>query len=101
MKLFHRVVDVSRPFHLTLLGLAFTKFQEDGGKTTGKNGSITSFLRKQVDVQSVMDISSEEGLSDIGSSVGSPMSTTCDSEESEEELNKIIKCISPTTVNVT
>lgn len=68
MKLFHRIVDVSKSFHLTLLGLAFTKFQEE--KSSGK--SITSFLRKQVAVQSVMDISSEEGLSDV--SLGSPMS---------------------------
>ncbi|XP_014210287.1 DNA polymerase iota [Copidosoma floridanum] len=68
MKLFHRVVDVTKTFHLTLLGLAFSKFQEE--KSSGK--SIMSFLQKQVAVQSVMDISSEEGLADIN--LGSPMS---------------------------
>lgn len=75
MKLFHRTVDVSKPFHLTLLGVAFTKFEE---RSSGKN-SITSFLRKQVAVQSVLDISSEEGVSDI--SLGSPMSTNQDSND--------------------
>lgn len=84
MKLFHRVVDISKPFHLTLLGLAFTKFQEE--KCSGK--SIASFLRKQVAVQSVMDISSEDCLSDV--SLGSPMSinqqerSDCEEENDEE-----------------
>ncbi|XP_050487830.1 DNA polymerase iota isoform X2 [Bombus vancouverensis nearcticus] len=75
MKLFHRTVDVSKPFHLTLLGVAFTKFEE---RSSGKN-SITSFLRKQVAVQSVLDISSEEGVSDIN--LGSPMSVNQDSND--------------------
>lgn len=85
MKLFHRVVDVSKSFQLTLLGLAFTKFQEE--KCSGKS-SIASFLRKQVAVQSVMDISSEEGLSDA--SLGSPMSinqterSDCEDDNDEE-----------------
>ncbi|XP_014234704.1 DNA polymerase iota [Trichogramma pretiosum] len=84
MKLFHRVVNVSKPFHLTLLGLAFTKFQEE--KASGKN-SIASFLRKQVAVQSVMDISSEEGFSDV--SLGSPMSINLqDEDDSYEELRE-------------
>ncbi|XP_046477768.1 DNA polymerase iota [Neodiprion pinetum] len=61
MKLFHRAVDVSKPFHLTLLGVAFTKFEE---RVSGRS-SITSFLRKQVAVQSVLDISSEEGISEL------------------------------------
>lgn len=81
MKLFHRVVNVSKPFHLTLLGLAFTKFQEE--KSSGR--SITSFLRKQVAVQSVMDISSEEGLSDV--SLGSPMSITLQEKSDCEDEN--------------
>ncbi|KZC06606.1 PREDICTED: DNA polymerase iota [Dufourea novaeangliae] len=75
MKLFHRTVDVSKPFHLTLLGVAFTKFEE---RSSGRN-SIASFLRKQVAVQSVLDISSEEGISDV--SLGSPMSINQDSND--------------------
>lgn len=78
MKLFHRAVDISKPFHLTLLGVAFTKFEE---RSYGRS-SITSFLRKQVAVQSVLDISSEEGISDV--SLGSPMSINQDSNDSSE-----------------
>ena len=87
MKLFHRVVDVSKPFHLTLLGLAFTKFQEE--KSSGKS-SIASFLRKQVAVQSVMDISSEENFSDC--SLGSPMSISQqDRSDCEEDIDGEIR----------
>lgn len=76
MKLFHRAVDVSKPFHLTLLGVAFTKFEE---RVSGRS-SITSFLRKQVAVQSVLDISSEEGISELVSpisSIGTMCRSTC------------------------
>lgn len=78
MKLFHRAVNVSKPFHLTLLGVAFTKFEE---RAVGRS-SITSFLRKQVAVQSVLDISSEEGISDV--SLGSPMSINQDSNDGSD-----------------
>lgn len=79
MKLFHRAVDVTKPFHLTLLGVAFTKFEE---RTSGRS-SITSFLRKQVAVQSVLDISSEGGgVSDT--SLGSPMSINQDSNDAQQ-----------------
>ncbi|EZA59135.1 hypothetical protein DMN91_008352 [Ooceraea biroi] len=79
MKLFHRVVDVSKPFHLTLLGVAFTKFEE---RSSGRS-SITSFLRKQVAVHSVLDISSEEGISDTN--LGSPMSINQDSNDGSDQ----------------
>ncbi|XP_063231159.1 DNA polymerase iota [Bacillus rossius redtenbacheri] len=52
MKLFHKMVNISKPFHLTLLGIAFTKFQE---RNSGK-GSITSFLMNDISVQSVLDL---------------------------------------------
>ncbi|XP_029164365.1 DNA polymerase iota [Nylanderia fulva] len=79
MKLFHRIVDVSKPFHLTLLGVAFTKFEE---RSYGRS-SITSFLRKQVAVHSVLDISSEEGIAEMN--VGSPMSINQDSNDSSDQ----------------
>lgn len=79
MKLFHRVIDVSKPFHLTLLGVAFTKFEE---RSYGRS-SITSFLRKQVAVHSVLDISSEEGISELN--LGSPMSINQDSNDSSDQ----------------
>jgi len=60
MQLFHKMVDISKPFHLTLLGLAFTKFQE---RKTGKS-SIVSFLTNDISVHSVLSfrsVSSEAG----------------------------------------
>jgi DNA polymerase iota len=54
MQLFHKMVDISKPFHLTLLGLAFTKFQE---RKTGKS-SISSFLINDISVQSVLNFKS-------------------------------------------
>lgn len=79
MKLFHRIVNVSKPFHLTLLGVAFIKFEE---RSYGRS-SITSFLRKQVAVQSVLDISSEEGIAEVN--LGSPMSINQDSNDSSDQ----------------
>ncbi|KAJ9582836.1 hypothetical protein L9F63_022795 [Diploptera punctata] len=52
MNLFHKIVNISKPFHLTLLGLAFTKFQE---RKTGKS-SIASFLTNDISVQSVLNL---------------------------------------------
>jgi DNA polymerase iota len=54
MQLFHKMVDISKPFHLTLVGLAFTKFQEC---KTGKS-SIASFLTNDISVQSVLSFKS-------------------------------------------
>ncbi|KAL6258127.1 hypothetical protein P5V15_010046 [Pogonomyrmex californicus] len=79
MKLFLRLVDVSKPFHLTLLGVAFTKFEE---RAYGRS-SIAPFLCKQVAVHSVLDISSEEGISEMNQ--GSPMSINQDSNDSLDQ----------------
>lgn len=54
IQLFHKMVDISKPFHLTLLGLAFTKFREC---KTGKS-SIASFLTNDISVQSVLSFKS-------------------------------------------
>lgn len=54
MNLFHKLVNISRPFHVTLLGLAFTKFQE---RLHGKH-SIASFLMKNLSVQSITSLQS-------------------------------------------
>lgn len=57
MRLFERSVDLKRPFNITLLGLAFSKFQE---KKKGSK-SIANFLIKKsdVEVQSVTSLSSD------------------------------------------
>ncbi|XP_011865797.1 PREDICTED: DNA polymerase iota [Vollenhovia emeryi] len=79
MKLFHRIVDVSKPFHLTLLGVAFTKYEE---RSYGRS-SIAPFLCKQVAVHSILDISSEEGICEANQ--GSPMSISQDSNDSSDQ----------------
>ncbi|XP_062273232.1 DNA polymerase iota isoform X1 [Scomber scombrus] len=43
MKLFHKVVDTSAAFHLTLLNVCFSNLQTRGPAASGK-GSITSFF---------------------------------------------------------
>lgn len=57
MRLFERVIDMRLPFNVTLLGLAFSKFQE---RKCGA-ASITSFLmkKKDIEVQSVTSLSSD------------------------------------------
>lgn len=60
MQLFSKMIDISKPFHLTLLGVAFTKFQE---RHTGKS-SIASFLRKDISVQSVTSFKNVTLVSD-------------------------------------
>ncbi|CAG9827307.1 unnamed protein product [Diabrotica balteata] len=52
MHLFNKLVDPKKPYHLTLLGLAFTKFLEK--PATGN--ILTNFIKKDIEVQSVTDI---------------------------------------------
>ncbi|KAH8383852.1 hypothetical protein KR009_010897 [Drosophila setifemur] len=47
MRLFERIVDLSKPFNITLLGLAFSKFQE---RKVGSS-SIANFLIKKADLE--------------------------------------------------
>ncbi|XP_055850176.1 DNA polymerase iota [Episyrphus balteatus] len=60
MRLFERVVDLEKPFNITLIGLAFSKFQQ---RKTGSS-SIANYLIKKTDleVQSVTSITSDEGF---------------------------------------
>lgn len=63
MRLFERVIDLRLPFNVTLLGLAFSKFQERRGVPSGMN-SIASYLlkgngKKDLEVQSVTSLMSE------------------------------------------
>lgn len=91
VSLFYKIVDVSKSFHITLLGIAFTKFREH----VNVKQSITSFLmKKNVAVQAITNISSSpksiaNNLSSSSSS--SPMdpmdiSTNARSDGSESEI---------------
>ncbi|KAK4885019.1 hypothetical protein RN001_001290 [Aquatica leii] len=56
MNLFKKLVNISQSYHITLLGLSFTKFKDRVG---GKN-SIASYFIKDVAVQSVTSIESTD-----------------------------------------
>lgn len=80
MKLFYKLVDLSKPFHITLLGLAFTKFQE---MITGK-GSIANYFMNDLSVQSILNLQSDTDSS-VTSMDCSGLTDTTLSEKSESE----------------
>ncbi|KAF2905505.1 hypothetical protein ILUMI_00671 [Ignelater luminosus] len=61
MNLFNKLVNVSQPYHITLLGLSFTKFQE---RFSGRS-SIASYFIKDVAVQSITSIENMRATQDI------------------------------------
>lgn len=84
MNLFHKLVDISKPFHVTLLGLSFTKFQE---RQLGKN-SITSFLMKNLSVQSVTSLQSNKSAESTSMECSPISNKSCDfnTDGSESEI---------------
>lgn len=101
MRLFERSVDLRRPFNITLLGLAFAKFQEC--KRIGSR-SIANFLMKksEVEVQSITSLSSDGFSPNVSDNIpryvtSSPMHmdfesisdtshASCSSDVSESEI---------------
>lgn len=84
MRLFTKLVDLTKPFHLTLVGLAFTKFQE---RMTGRS-SIINYLMNDISVQSVMNLQNDcdTSASSMDYSAASPSSsTTTDLSDAEVE----------------
>lgn len=84
MRLFNKLIDLTKPFHLTLVGLAFTKFQE---RMTGRS-SIVNYLMNDISVQSVLNLQSDcdTSASSMDYSAVSPSSsTTTDLSDAEVE----------------
>lgn len=84
MRLFNKLIDLSKPFHLTLVGLAFTKFQE---RMTGRS-SIVNYLMNDISVQSVLNLQSDcdTSATSMDYSAASPgSSTTTDLSDGEVE----------------
>lgn len=84
MRLFNKLIDLSKPFHLTLVGLAFTKFQE---RMTGRS-SIVNYLMNDISVQSVLNLQNECDTSATSmdySAVSPSSSTTTDLSDAEVE----------------
>lgn len=74
MRLFNKLINLSKPFHLTLVGLAFTKFQE---RMTGRS-SIVNYLMNDISVQSVLNLQNDcdTSASSMDYSAVSPSSST-------------------------
>lgn len=84
MRLFNKLINLSKPFHLTLVGLAFTKFQE---RMTGRS-SIVNYLMNDISVQSVLNLQNDCDTSacSMDYSAASPSSsTTTDLSDAEVE----------------
>lgn len=84
MRLFNKLVDLTKPFHLTLVGIAFTKFQE---RMTGRS-SIVNYLMNDISVQSVLNLTNDcdTSASSMDYSAASPSSsTTTDLSDAEVE----------------
>lgn len=84
MRLFNKLIDLTKPFHLTLVGLAFTKFQE---RMTGRS-SIVNYLMNDISVQSVLNLSNDGDTSASSmdySAVSPSSSTTTDHSDAEVE----------------
>jgi DNA polymerase iota len=84
MRLFNKLIDLTKPFHLTLVGLAFTKFQE---RMTGRS-SIVNYLMNDISVQSVLNLQNDcdTSASSMDYSAASPSSsTTTDLSDAEVE----------------
>lgn len=61
VSLFKKMVDHNKPFHLTLIGLAFTKFQEE---TPAKNSLMELFKKKWEDKGKVSNKECSKGYSE-------------------------------------
>ncbi|EDW14476.1 DNA polymerase iota isoform X2 [Drosophila mojavensis] len=72
MRLFERIVDLNKPFNITLIGLAFSKFQE---RKVGSS-SIANFLIKKADleVQSITSLTNTSLTSPTSESSPTAMS---------------------------
>ncbi|KAF3851354.1 hypothetical protein F7725_013126 [Dissostichus mawsoni] len=79
MKLFHKMVDSSAAFHLTLLNVCFSNLQTKGAAVSGK-GSITSFFTQSTlpgKTQQICSSQSQDASSQNGGShcLDHPVST--------------------------
>lgn len=84
MSLFHKLVNMNNAFHVTLLGLAFTKFQE---QQLGKS-SAASFLVKILAVQSVTSLKNTNETNYKSTKMDfsvSEKSSDCNTDGSESE----------------
>ncbi|KAL3288361.1 hypothetical protein HHI36_002809 [Cryptolaemus montrouzieri] len=110
MGLFRKIVQVRRPFHITLLGLSFNKFNE----RPDIRRSLALFLRKDLEVQSITSIenlnsndSSPESAAPSPSSYRESSDQECEPTPKRTKLNmfkrnlmEYDKCESPCKLRV-
>lgn len=93
INLFKKMVNTNKPYHITLLGLSCTKFQD----AVQIKCSLTSFLRKNVEVQSLTSIESTntslDGTMDFESKANITNEWDSETEPSSKKL-KVISLIS-------
>lgn len=78
MHLFNKTVDTTKPFHITLLGLSCTKFQEQ------QKNNLTKFLKKNVEVQSITSLENQPRP-------GSPMDFDLKTSSSASDLDSDVE----------
>lgn len=89
MHLFNKMVDTTKPYHITLLGLSCTKFQEQ------QRSSLIKFLKKNVEVQSVTSLENDtEGASSPMECDYKNLSCTSDVDSESEPSPKKLKFVS-------
>lgn len=90
MHLFNKIVDTTKPYHITLLGLSCTKFHD-----LQQQNSLTKFLKKNVEVQSVTSLENERTQSDSVMECDYPnLSSTSDLDSESEPSPKKLKFVS-------
>ncbi|CAH0550628.1 unnamed protein product [Brassicogethes aeneus] len=85
MRLFSKVVDTRKSYHITLLGLSFTKFIEQINKN-----SLAMFLAKKSDleVQSITNLKNTQDKPPSPKCIPSTSTVNSDSEAEHEPLSK-------------
>nr|CAI5848605.1 unnamed protein product [Callosobruchus analis] len=81
MRLFGKLVDTQKPYHLSLLGLAFTKFLEK----PNIRSTLSKFLYNNMEVQSITDIENKYDTGKNSPKDSSPSTSYFDNSDSDIE----------------
>lgn len=85
MRLFYKLVDSKKSYHLTLLGLSFTKFLEKSNAAS----TLTKFLVKDIEVQSITNI--ENQTTENMLTFETPSTSYLEKVEPEKEASSVSK----------
>ncbi|CAH1958183.1 unnamed protein product [Acanthoscelides obtectus] len=88
MRLFSKLVDTKKPYHLSLLGLAFTKFLEK----PNIRSTLTKFLYNNMEVQSITDIENKYDIGKNSPKESSPSTSYFENSDSSDIEQSSKKC---------